>query len=274
MSTATKGPGDRCAPEQFECLSDRTCIPASYQCDEEPDCLDRSDEYGCSKSHTNSSLLPQSFFHAHFTLRIPLWLICCEPVSFHTCVDWDTDVFVNRLFPRTERGLSVRSRESCFPLTFGLLWASTGSPNSTHTPAFFVHMHLLCGHNSPHPLRSPSLCDKPARRVRSGGAGVDSDVYLSGCWSANAHHHLEAQLGAHSCQRQVGLMWTAGIIFSLISTLQIIQGLMSNTLQMILDMWKTDWCCCYFWKNVLHSFGELSLNKTSASCSPWRFENS
>lgn len=59
MSAATKGPGDRCAPEQFECLSDRTCIPASYQCDEEPDCPDRSDEYGCSKSHTTHIL------HAH-----------------------------------------------------------------------------------------------------------------------------------------------------------------------------------------------------------------
>lgn len=52
MPAATRGPGDRCAPEQFECLSDRTCIPASYQCDEEPDCPDRSDEYGCSKSGT------------------------------------------------------------------------------------------------------------------------------------------------------------------------------------------------------------------------------
>ncbi|XP_062314893.1 basement membrane-specific heparan sulfate proteoglycan core protein isoform X7 [Osmerus eperlanus] len=44
----TKGPGDTCAPEQFVCISDRTCIPASYQCDEEPDCPDRSDEYGCT----------------------------------------------------------------------------------------------------------------------------------------------------------------------------------------------------------------------------------
>ncbi|KAL1020675.1 hypothetical protein UPYG_G00003200 [Umbra pygmaea] len=44
----TKGPGDTCAPEQFVCLSDRTCIPSSYQCDEEPDCPDRSDEYGCT----------------------------------------------------------------------------------------------------------------------------------------------------------------------------------------------------------------------------------
>ncbi|XP_031421931.1 basement membrane-specific heparan sulfate proteoglycan core protein isoform X8 [Clupea harengus] len=47
INCPTKGPGDTCAPEQFVCLSDRTCIPASYQCDEEPDCPDRSDEYGC-----------------------------------------------------------------------------------------------------------------------------------------------------------------------------------------------------------------------------------
>uniref|UniRef100_A0A3B4XVX7 Heparan sulfate proteoglycan 2 n=1 Tax=Seriola lalandi dorsalis TaxID=1841481 RepID=A0A3B4XVX7_SERLL len=50
----TKGPGDRCAPEQFECLSDRTCIPASYQCDDEPDCPDRSDEYGCTPPSVTS----------------------------------------------------------------------------------------------------------------------------------------------------------------------------------------------------------------------------
>ncbi|XP_028266709.1 basement membrane-specific heparan sulfate proteoglycan core protein isoform X11 [Parambassis ranga] len=50
----TKGPGDRCAPEQFECVSDRTCIPASYQCDEEPDCPDRSDEYGCTPPFVTS----------------------------------------------------------------------------------------------------------------------------------------------------------------------------------------------------------------------------
>ncbi|KTG44083.1 hypothetical protein cypCar_00000108 [Cyprinus carpio] len=50
MNCPTKGPGDTCAPEQFVCLSDRTCIPASYQCDEEPDCADRSDEYGCGKA--------------------------------------------------------------------------------------------------------------------------------------------------------------------------------------------------------------------------------
>uniref|UniRef100_A0A673N5J0 Cell adhesion molecule-related/down-regulated by oncogenes n=1 Tax=Sinocyclocheilus rhinocerous TaxID=307959 RepID=A0A673N5J0_9TELE len=48
MNCPTKRPGDTCAPEQFVCLSDRTCIPASYQCDEEPDCADRSDEYDCA----------------------------------------------------------------------------------------------------------------------------------------------------------------------------------------------------------------------------------
>lgn len=76
MSAATKGPGDRCAPEQFECLSDRTCIPASYQCDEEPDCPDRSDEYGCSKSHsTHLSCTP--------TPLCPLWssVALCIPLS-------------------------------------------------------------------------------------------------------------------------------------------------------------------------------------------------
>lgn len=66
MSAATKGPGDRCAPEQFECLSDRTCIPASYQCDEEPDCPDRSDEYGCSKSHTDIFLSLSCTFHSFY----------------------------------------------------------------------------------------------------------------------------------------------------------------------------------------------------------------
>ncbi|XP_056158189.1 basement membrane-specific heparan sulfate proteoglycan core protein [Lampris incognitus] len=50
----TKGPRDTCAPEQFVCLSDRTCIPASYQCDEEPDCPDRSDEFGCTPPSVTS----------------------------------------------------------------------------------------------------------------------------------------------------------------------------------------------------------------------------
>ncbi|XP_076022702.1 basement membrane-specific heparan sulfate proteoglycan core protein isoform X2 [Genypterus blacodes] len=58
----TKGPDDRCAPEQFECLSDRTCIPSSYQCDEEPDCPDRSDEYGCTPPSVTSP--PEEYIQA------------------------------------------------------------------------------------------------------------------------------------------------------------------------------------------------------------------
>ncbi|XP_075762396.1 basement membrane-specific heparan sulfate proteoglycan core protein isoform X5 [Pelodiscus sinensis] len=48
MDCPTKGPGDTCGPDQFICVSSRTCIPASYQCDEETDCPDRSDEVGCT----------------------------------------------------------------------------------------------------------------------------------------------------------------------------------------------------------------------------------
>lgn len=55
-------------------------------------------------------------------------------------------------------------------------------------------------------LCSPSLCDKPAGGVHSGSTGGNGDVHLSGRWSADAHHHLETQLGTHSSQRQVGLM--------------------------------------------------------------------
>ncbi|XP_049611156.2 basement membrane-specific heparan sulfate proteoglycan core protein isoform X2 [Syngnathus scovelli] len=58
LDCPTKGPDDWCAPEQFECLSDRTCIPASYQCDEEPDCPDGSDEYACTPPSVTS--LPES----------------------------------------------------------------------------------------------------------------------------------------------------------------------------------------------------------------------
>ncbi|XP_061457671.1 basement membrane-specific heparan sulfate proteoglycan core protein isoform X5 [Rhineura floridana] len=48
LNCPTKGPGDTCAPDQFICVSSRTCIPASYQCDDEADCEDRSDEIGCT----------------------------------------------------------------------------------------------------------------------------------------------------------------------------------------------------------------------------------
>lgn len=49
MPTAAKRPEDVCGPTQFRCVSTSTCIPASFHCDEESDCPDRSDEIGCSE---------------------------------------------------------------------------------------------------------------------------------------------------------------------------------------------------------------------------------
>ena len=37
---------------KFRCVSSKKCIPSVYQCDDDPDCDDRSDEIGC----TNTSL--------------------------------------------------------------------------------------------------------------------------------------------------------------------------------------------------------------------------
>uniref|UniRef100_H0W6G2 Basement membrane-specific heparan sulfate proteoglycan core protein n=1 Tax=Cavia porcellus TaxID=10141 RepID=H0W6G2_CAVPO len=47
LSPAAKHPEEVCAPTQFRCVSSNTCIPASFHCDEESDCPDRSDEFGC-----------------------------------------------------------------------------------------------------------------------------------------------------------------------------------------------------------------------------------
>lgn len=49
FSTATAAPGSLCRGIEFECASDSSCLPASYQCDGENDCVDSSDERGCCK---------------------------------------------------------------------------------------------------------------------------------------------------------------------------------------------------------------------------------
>ncbi|RUS87348.1 hypothetical protein EGW08_004890, partial [Elysia chlorotica] len=38
-----------CRADEFQCASGNQCVPSSYQCDEENDCFDRSDERGCIK---------------------------------------------------------------------------------------------------------------------------------------------------------------------------------------------------------------------------------
>jgi hypothetical protein len=49
LSPAVKQPGEVCGPTHFQCVSTNRCIPASFHCDEESDCPDRSDEFGCSE---------------------------------------------------------------------------------------------------------------------------------------------------------------------------------------------------------------------------------
>lgn len=73
VCVAAKRPGDPCAPEQFTCLNDRACIPASYQCDEEPDCADRSDEYGCGEAlafSLHSPMLARDSAHFLFSFYL------------------------------------------------------------------------------------------------------------------------------------------------------------------------------------------------------------
>lgn len=53
---AAKRPEDVCGPTQFRCVSTNTCISASFHCDEESDCPDRSDEFGCSEQGAGGEL--------------------------------------------------------------------------------------------------------------------------------------------------------------------------------------------------------------------------
>ncbi len=46
---ATSDPNAPCRLDEYQCLAGDQCIPASYQCDGEIDCQDRSDEIGCGK---------------------------------------------------------------------------------------------------------------------------------------------------------------------------------------------------------------------------------
>ncbi|KAM4611104.1 basement membrane-specific heparan sulfate proteoglycan core protein [Polymixia lowei] len=100
----TKGPGDTCAPEQFVCLSDRTCIPASYQCDEEPDCPDRSDEYGCTPPSVTSP--PEESIQA---ARGETVTFTCQAVGVPTPIitwrlNWGHIPVSGRIFMTSENG--------------------------------------------------------------------------------------------------------------------------------------------------------------------------
>lgn len=47
--SATSDPNAMCRADEYQCLQGDQCIPASYQCDGEIDCQDRSDEIGCGE---------------------------------------------------------------------------------------------------------------------------------------------------------------------------------------------------------------------------------
>jgi hypothetical protein len=47
--SVAKQPDEPCGRDEFQCVSGNQCIPLAYQCDQEIDCLDRSDEIGCCK---------------------------------------------------------------------------------------------------------------------------------------------------------------------------------------------------------------------------------
>ena len=38
-----------CRKDEFSCLSEKQCIPLGFHCDNQTDCVDGSDEYGCSE---------------------------------------------------------------------------------------------------------------------------------------------------------------------------------------------------------------------------------
>jgi hypothetical protein len=39
-----------CAEDEFRCVTSPHCIPKEWKCDQETDCIDGSDEVGCSQS--------------------------------------------------------------------------------------------------------------------------------------------------------------------------------------------------------------------------------
>lgn len=47
-SCATASPGSVCLGSEYQCRSGQ-CIPKSFECDSHVDCLDGSDEVGCTK---------------------------------------------------------------------------------------------------------------------------------------------------------------------------------------------------------------------------------
>ena len=41
-------PGEECSSKEFKCRDGKQCIPRAFHCDNDMDCMDNSDEIGCS----------------------------------------------------------------------------------------------------------------------------------------------------------------------------------------------------------------------------------
>lgn len=81
--------------------------------------------------------------------------------------------------------------ELCLPVTFPL-----GHSLPVNCPVVLLPSVLV--------PRSSSLRDQSSGGGGGSSEGLHGHVHLSGHRRADAHHHLEAELGAHPRQRQVG----------------------------------------------------------------------
>jgi len=63
--------GSPCRYHEFQCKSERQCIPRSFHCDLEVDCLDGSDEVGCCKYNGRH-------YYTIYTEIWQDWNICAE----------------------------------------------------------------------------------------------------------------------------------------------------------------------------------------------------
>ena len=76
VCVATAAPGSPCEADEYLCVSRDQCIPASYHCDGQIDCQDRSDEIGCGKTApTPSDLVHILCYNEKFKFD-KLWINC------------------------------------------------------------------------------------------------------------------------------------------------------------------------------------------------------
>lgn len=78
---ATAAPGSICQADEYRCVSGDQCIPLSYQCDDQIDCQDRSDEIGCGEYPVcvSTSTIPHSYLVSDVLSLAPPTVIVPPP---------------------------------------------------------------------------------------------------------------------------------------------------------------------------------------------------